>query len=69
MKYHDLTGNFKGYGRPGNKITLRHAPDAQTVAASMVYNFHDDVAEYMLRTHGVMPDLLAYIVGIGREYR
>lgn len=68
MKHHDLT-NWKGYGRPDNKLTLRHAPDAQTVAASMVYNFHDDVAEYMLRTHGVMPDLLAYIVGIGRAYR
>lgn len=68
MKYHDLT-NWKGYGRPGHKLTLRHSPDAHTVAEAMVYNFHDDVAEYMLRTHGVMPDLLAYIVGIGREYR
>lgn len=68
MKHHDLT-NWKGYGRPDNKMTLRLNPDPLTVAEAKLHDFDADVAEYMLRHKGILPDLLAYIVGIGRAYR
>lgn len=61
--------NWKGYGRPGHKLTLRHAPDAHTVAEAMVYNLHDRVADSRLRNEGVKPELLAYVIGIGEAYR
>jgi len=62
MKHHDLTN------RP-DKLTLRLTPDAHTVAVAMIHDFHANVAEYTLRTRGILPELKAYIVGIGRQAR
>ena len=62
--------DWKGYGRPDCKLTLRVInPDPQTRAVAMVHDFHADVAEGRLRNEGVKPELLAYVIGIGEAYR
>lgn len=61
--------NWKGYGRPDCKLTLRINPDPHTRAEAMVHDFHAGVAESRLRNEGVKPELLAYVVGIGEAYR
>lgn len=64
MKHHDLTN-----WRPFCKLTMRISPDAMTVAESMIYNFHADVAEYTLLSRGILPELRAYLDGIGESVR
>lgn len=61
--------NWKGYGRPDCKLTLRINPDPNTRAVAMVHDFHAAVADSRLRNEGVKPELLAYVIGIGEAYR
>ena len=68
MASHDQT-NWKGYSRPDCKLTLRITPDAHTVANAMIHDFHAAVAEKMLEHRGIVPELLLYVVGIGRAVR
>jgi len=59
--------NFRGYGRPDCKLTLRINPDPHTRAEAMVHDWHAEVAEYRLRHEGIRPELLDYVVGIGES--
>jgi len=61
--------NWKGYGRPDCKLTLRINPDPHTRALALVHDFHADIAENRLKHEGVKPALLAYVIGIGEAFR
>jgi len=58
---------WKGYGRPDQKLTLRLAPDAATLREAMAHEVHAEVAEYRLRTDGILPELVAYVQGLGAQ--
>ena len=53
--------------RPDHKLTLRLAPDKRTAEAVMTHEWHAEVSEYRLNYSGVLPELTAYLAGIGAQ--
>ena len=56
--------NWKGYGRPYCKLTLRINPDSHTWKEALIHEWHAETAEYILRTDGISQDLLAKLAAI-----
>jgi len=56
--------NWKGYGRPDCKLTLRINPDPHTRAEALIHEWHAETAERRLRTDGISQELLTKLAAI-----
>lgn len=66
---------WKGYGSPGHKYddlrklwrdAMRDPKVAEDVA---LHDWHSEIAEYRMEHEGIKPELLAYIVGLGKAVK
>jgi len=61
---------WAGYGSPSHPLTprLRMKPYPNRTGVC-IHEIHAEIAECRLEREGVLPELLAYIVGIGASAR